>query len=189
MNAQYKHKLKKNLRLLCLMLSMVLMANYLNAESVHLGADPVSKEDVIRLLAPEDDMPIKTRGIRLHGGEEKSIQLQEPRALSMEIYFEFDSANLTSKAIEQLSPVGEALRSNELAGLSFVLEGHTDATGEDSYNMQLSERRAQSVKRFFVNQYQLSSNRIQAYGKGETELLNQANPKDGMNRRVKIIAQ
>jgi outer membrane protein OmpA-like peptidoglycan-associated protein len=172
-----------------LILCMLLTANFSYAESVHLGKAVVSKEEVIRLLAPADDMPINTRGIRLHGEKEKSIQLPSPRALSMEIYFEFDSANLTNKAIEQLAPVAEALRSNELAGLSFVLEGHTDATGEDGYNMRLSEQRAQSVKNFFVNQYQLPNSRIQAYGKGETELLDQNNPAGGMNRRVKIIAQ
>ncbi len=175
---------------LAFIIVLIFMASYVFPESVHLGKSEVSKEEVIQLLAPRDEFAaVKTRGIRLHGQEDRSIEMPTERALSMEIYFEFNSANLTQKAKSQLVPVGEALRSNELSGLQFTLEGHTDAVGNSIYNMELSKRRALSVKQFFVTQFQVSDNRIQALGKGETELLNAIDPGNGVNRRVKIIAQ
>ncbi len=186
MNVQYLHVFLK----LALIILLIFMASYVFPESIHLGKSEVSKEEVIQLLAPQDEFAaVKTRGIRLHGQEDRSMDIPTARALSMEIYFDFNSADLTQKAKNQLIPVGEALRSDELSGLEFTLEGHTDAIGDNAYNMQLSKRRALSVKQFFVTRFQVSDHRIQALGKGETELLDSGDPKNAVNRRVKIIAQ
>ena len=105
------------------------------------------------------------------------------------MYFDFDSAVLTESARQQLYPVGEALQSNELANLEFTLEGHTDAAGEDSYNLSLSEQRARAVMEYFVNEFAVAPERIIAQGKGESELLDYENPNSGVNRRVRIVAE
>lgn len=159
-------------------------------ETVHLGKSEVSKEEVIDLLSPKQNGQLKTRGLRLHGEQPKQTMAESAaRALSLEVYFEFDSANLTPEAMQQLAPVGEALRSNELSNVDFTLEGHTDAAGDYNYNLGLSEQRAQSVKRFFVENYALSPERVEALGKGEAELIDNTNPTSGVNRRVTIIAE
>ena len=90
--------------------------------------------------------------------------------------------------MQQLSPVGEALASNELSSVEFTLEGHTDAAGDADYNLTLSERRAQSVKSYFTDNYALEPGRVEAMGKGESELIDRSNPNSGVNRRVTIIA-
>ncbi len=180
-------------------LGMVLLATlaspaWAEAEgTVHLGKSEVSKEQVIRLLKPEQKPALLTRGLRVHR-EDSDSQIAEsqkpsPKSLSLEVYFEFNSAQLSPEAIEQLAPVGEALQSQELSSLEFTLEGHTDASGDENYNLTLSEQRANSVKRFFMDRFALSEERLKAKGKGESELIEGTPPTSGINRRVTIIAQ
>ncbi|GAA3965540.1 OmpA family protein [Allohahella marinimesophila] len=166
------------------------------ADTVHLGTQPISSEEVIRLLAPEKMPVLLTRGLRVHerDAEEKYSGTELPevpvaKSLSMEVYFEFNSVELTPEAIKQLFPVGGALESDQLANLEFTLEGHTDAIGDEAYNLQLSEQRAASVRRFFLEQFELSFTRIRAEGRGESQLIEGAPPASGVNRRVTIIAQ
>jgi outer membrane protein OmpA-like peptidoglycan-associated protein len=109
-------------------------------------------------------------------------------ALSVELIFAYNSADLTEAAKQQLKPIGEALSSGKLENLSFVVEGHTDAVGSQTYNKTLSEERAASVKQFLVSAYNLDTTRIQVVGKGKTDLLDPRNPSSEVNRRVRIIA-
>ncbi len=109
-----------------------------------------------------------------------------PPSISMEINFGYNSAQLTDQAIQQLAPLGQALQSPELAGLSFMLEGHTDASGPDDYNMALSQKRAQSVGQFLYQYYGVDPTKLNIIGRGESALLDPANPTSGANRRVSI---
>jgi outer membrane protein OmpA-like peptidoglycan-associated protein len=67
------------------------------------------------------------------------------------------------------------------------VEGHTDSTGKDSYNMNLSRERAQSVKDYLVNQ-QIMAARISTKGYGETRPIATNDSANGraQNRRVEI---
>ena len=67
------------------------------------------------------------------------------------------------------------------------MEGHTDASGTENYNMILSKKRAGAVKNYLIKYYNISANRLLAKGKGETALLNNALPDSAANRRVRII--
>ena len=188
----YTTKLKAASSLLVIFISTVMLSVSANAETndtVHLGKAEVSKQQIIELLSPNANGAPKTRGLRLHKKEESVDVSNTARALSLEVYFQFNSADLTADAVQQLRPVGEALSSNELANLEFTLEGHTDASGDENYNLTLSERRAETVKKYFVENYSLSPDRVQAEGKGEAELIDALNPISGVNRRVTIIAQ
>lgn len=108
-------------------------------------------------------------------------------ALSMEIIFGYNSAELTAEAKEQLKPVGEALASEKLKNLSFVVEGHTDAVGGQAYNKTLSEERAAAVKQFLVKTFNIEPSHIQIIGKGKSDLLDPNNPDSEVNRRVRIV--
>jgi outer membrane protein OmpA-like peptidoglycan-associated protein len=110
-------------------------------------------------------------------------------AISQEINFGYNSAELTDLAKDYLKPVGEAMASEKLKSLDFVVEGHTDAVGGYAYNLNLSEERAASVKRFLVDTYHIEPYRIQIIGKGKSGLLDPKNPESEVNRRVKIIAK
>jgi outer membrane protein OmpA-like peptidoglycan-associated protein len=103
------------------------------------------------------------------------------------VTFEFDSAIVGPKAVPTLATLGRALGNPSLKGATFLIGGHTDAAGSDSYNQSLSERRAEAVKIFLAEQFKLSPDRLLAIGFGSSKLKNTAHPLAAENRRVQIV--
>jgi outer membrane protein OmpA-like peptidoglycan-associated protein len=68
------------------------------------------------------------------------------------VTFEFDSDKLTAPAKENLSQFAKALLDPQLKGQKFEIDGHTDASGAEQYNLGLSERRANAVVGFLASQ-------------------------------------
>jgi peptidoglycan-associated lipoprotein len=64
------------------------------------------------------------------------------------IHFEFDKASLTPEAQRQLSTLADCIKK---ANSKLTLEGHADERGTDEYNLQLSNRRAASVKKYLTD--------------------------------------
>ncbi|MDY7230543.1 OmpA family protein [Hyalangium rubrum] len=100
------------------------------------------------------------------------------------ISFGFNESNLTSEAQSRLSTLAECLKAS---GEKVTLEGHADERGTEEYNLQLSNRRAASVKRYLTD-LGIASNRLQAVGFGETRPLSTASDEEawGQNRRVEF---
>src|SRR5882672_2421059 len=73
---------------------------------------------------------------------------KERPSIDLEINFEYNSDRISSAAMPQVTALGQALSSADLKGNTFVLAGHTDGKGGDTFNQGLSERRAEAVKRF-----------------------------------------
>jgi outer membrane protein OmpA-like peptidoglycan-associated protein len=69
----------------------------------------------------------------------------------------------------------------------FILAGHTDAKGSETYNQGLSERRADSVKRFLAENYGIEARDLLTVGYGQKQLKNSENPFAGENRRVQVV--
>lgn len=65
---------------------------------------------------------------------------------SFRLQFRINSDRLDPKTIPFLDTIGELLHREELQGYSFVVEGHTDASGSEVYNRDLSQRRAEAVR-------------------------------------------
>jgi outer membrane protein OmpA-like peptidoglycan-associated protein len=107
--------------------------------------------------------------------------------VDLEINFDYDSAALTPRTEPQLNNLGKALTSSELAGSVFMLGGHTDAKGSDEYNQTLSERRAETVKRFLIERYRVPAANLVSAGYGKKGLKNAADPYAAENRRVEIV--
>lgn len=114
-------------------------------------------------------------------------QEQAFMAVALEVRFTFDSANLTAQAKQVLDALGEALMAQQSADFAFRIEGHTDSVGSEVYNLSLSERRAAAVKHYLSANHGVPVQRLQAQGKGESELYDPANPESGANRRVQIV--
>ena len=66
------------------------------------------------------------------------------------------------------------------------VEGHADASGSDTYNLSLSERRSRAVHAYLVSIHKVDARRLQYVGKGESELFDPRNPTSGVNRRVEF---
>jgi outer membrane protein OmpA-like peptidoglycan-associated protein len=153
-------------------------------EKVFDGAS-VTSSDLVDALTPLDE-PVRTRGIGVERDEAPAGPPREAKA-SLLITFETNSAALTGQARRTLDVVGEALQSPKLADFRFSIQGHADPRGNPEKNLQLSQLRAESVRAYLVTHKQIQDERLQAIGKGDTELMNRANPIAPENRRVTIV--
>jgi outer membrane protein OmpA-like peptidoglycan-associated protein len=108
---------------------------------------------------------------------------------AIHVTFAFNSARLTSETIPTLRNLGEALQRGELEATCIQIEGHTDSIGSDDYNLRLSQRRAESVIRYLVNDMGVEADRLIAIGKGEQEPIadNAGDAGRQKNRRVQIV--
>lgn len=154
------------------------------AQETNIGSEVLNKGQFIDLLSAPEAPPLVTRGIRMHDVTER--EPSPAAAISMQAHFEYNSDALTSSAKDQLKGLGEALESEQLRSLSFLIEGHTDAAGTEQYNQELSLRRAASVKRYLTNNFRVSPEKLLIKGKGEESLWNKTDPMSWENRRVSI---
>jgi len=102
------------------------------------------------------------------------------------ILFGVDKSALQPNAKQNIDNLAASL--NKYPDTDIMVIGHTDASGSDTYNMKLSERRAESVKDYAVSQG-VTLSRLKTVGKGETEPIASNDTADGMglNRRVEIV--
>ena len=80
--------------------------------------------------------------------------------VDIQIFFDFDSAEILPQARPSLDELGKALSDPRLAGGTFLIAGHTDAKGSDAYKLALSQRRADSVKAFLIQIYHVDGGRL-----------------------------
>ncbi|WP_269618903.1 OmpA family protein [Zhongshania sp. BJYM1] len=101
------------------------------------------------------------------------------------VNFELNSAKLTMNAETILNDVAATLTSSP--GFNVELQGHTDSSGSDSYNMNLSQNRAKSVKNYLVGSG-VESSRLTATGYGEEQPIASNETSEGRaeNRRVEL---
>jgi outer membrane protein OmpA-like peptidoglycan-associated protein len=155
------------------------------------SADP---ETIVRALMPKPGAQGQItrsfssggpkRGIEVEGGEEKE---QAPPRIDLYVHFEYDQSALTmSDARLTLDALGKALKDTRLASMKFEIIGHTDARGNDGYNLDLSRRRAEAVRQYLVQFHGVEAARLKAEGKGRSQLKDPARPDDAINRRVEI---
>ena len=128
--------------------------------------------EILRSLA-------KIRYLPEHGGPGATVDLY--------ISFELNSANLPPESARQLDELALAITAQNLSGQKVRIAGHTDARGNNKYNLDLSLRRAQSVLGYLVDKHDLSAERFEVVGFGEKYLKNPLSPEADENRRVEIV--
>lgn len=101
------------------------------------------------------------------------------------LQFDVDSYELQSGSYDNLLELSEVLKKYE--NTNILVEGHTDATGDDAYNQTLSENRASTVENYLIEQG-IKAGRISAVGYGEDQPLQDNSTKAGRqaNRRVEV---
>jgi OmpA-OmpF porin, OOP family len=106
--------------------------------------------------------------------------------LSDEILFDVDQADLKPGGMQQLARVSEFLRQNP--DRNVLIEGHTDSSAPDAYNLALSQRRANAVEDFLITQG-VDPTRISAVGYGEQLPIATNDSAAGRqaNRRVELV--
>lgn len=109
-------------------------------------------------------------------------RLRPADGFDLRVKFDYNSANLASEARSNLDEFVRALRDPRLSGTHFVVEGHTDGTGSDSFNLDLSMRRASSVVHYLAERG-VEATRLEAKGYGKQKPL-VSDPMSAENRRV-----
>jgi len=177
-------KIRLGISALMLWIGITFIASNPQAAEVQNFGDRVpSPGEFIEALTPGEATAPKMRGIKpINPAASKT-----PNAVSMELTFEFNSANLSGSAKRTLNNLGGALQDQELKAYRFRIEGYTDSKGSAVYNQRLSEQRAQSVKAYLVGRLGIESRRLEAVGKGETDPLDPNDPENPANRRVQIV--
>ncbi len=101
------------------------------------------------------------------------------------IRFNYNSAELTEPSKKILDNVADVLV--KLGEIKIEIQGHTDSDGSESYNQDLSERRAASVRDYLILKG-ISSNRLSSKGMGESKPIADNSTKEGKaaNRRIEF---
>jgi outer membrane protein OmpA-like peptidoglycan-associated protein len=107
--------------------------------------------------------------------------------IDLEIQFDYNSAQISKSSTQAVQELGKALSNPNLKGSTFVVAGHTDGIGGDAFNQDLSERRADTIKRYLVDRYGITGSDLVTVGYGKTKLKDATNPADPVNRRVQVV--
>ena len=128
----------------------------------------------------EDGCPDET-------GKKKLVVVKRERIeINDKIFFAYDSDRILPRSYELLDNVA-AVINDHIEIPAIFIEGHTDADGKDQYNLDLSDRRAKSVRAYLIDKG-VADERLQAEGFGETKPIAENATEDGkaQNRRVEF---
>jgi len=128
-----------------------------------------------------------TRSLSATEREEIATIVKDKPKIDLEINFDYNSADISAKSLPSVQALGRALSNPDLKGSTFVVAGHTDAVGGETYNQDLSERRADSIKRHLVEKFAIAGTDLVTVGYGKTKLKDPAHPTAEVNRRVQVV--
>jgi len=165
-----------------------------------------TQEGIVRgLTEPLPVQPLKTRSwsrsLRAIIVEEKagkevteetvvSSTSQAP-SVNLKILFDYDSHRIRPDSYDILNELGKAVTTELLIDRRITIKGHTDSDGSDAYNLKLSLNRAMAVKKFLVENFSVSGERLRVVALGEAlPLVPNISPENKqLNRRVEILAE
>jgi outer membrane protein OmpA-like peptidoglycan-associated protein len=179
------------------------------------AGDEVTEQQILKALAPAEKKPLtrglsvgppadpatlaaegkfvqtirgrNTRSLSVSEREEIAAIVKDKPKIDLEINFEYNSADISAKSLPAVQALGRALTNADLKGSTFVVAGHTDAAGGESYNQDLSERRADSIKRYLVDKYGITGTDLVTVGYGKSKLKDPSQPMAEVNRRVQVV--
>ena len=128
-----------------------------------------------------------TRSLSVSEREEIATLARDKPNIDLEITFDYNSADISVRSLPAVQALGKALTNPDLKGSTFIVAGHTDATGGESYNQELSERRADSIKRYLTEKYGIAGTDLVTVGYGKSKLKDPNAPTAEANRRVQVV--
>jgi outer membrane protein OmpA-like peptidoglycan-associated protein len=127
-----------------------------------------------------------TRSLSNSEREEIATIVKDKPKIDLEINFDYNSADISAKSLASVQTLGRALTNPDLKGSTFIVAGHTDAAGGEAYNQDLSERRADSIKKYLVEKFGIAGTDLVTVGYGKSKLKDPSNPLADVNRRVQV---
>lgn len=172
---------------------------YLASQSIELAEQTIALRSAERELAQVDNQRtqarLESREAQLKRQQEEIRSLQENLNARQtdrgtlvtfgDVLFDLDSTQIKPGGLRDIQKLADFL--NEREERQVIIEGYTDSTGSESYNQQLSERRAQAVERALIRMG-VDPSRLVTRGYGEQfPVASNDNPSGrAMNRRVEV---
>jgi OmpA-OmpF porin, OOP family len=167
---------------------------YLNQDKtwdIPKGLDPGAKLNSLVFSVQLDDgkSHFMMTNLRLGVGapDTRNKILKENKWVTHGILFDVNSATIKPESYGTLKEMANVLK--EFPDLKVKIVGHTDADGKDADNLDLSKRRAASVKAMLAKEFGIDQSRMETDGKGESEPIDKNDTPAGKanNRRVEFI--
>ena len=131
-------------------------------------APPAPPPPVIKKPAPVMEKPVEKISMTLH------------------FEFDFDKAVVRPEAHDDATKIADSMKKYSKANV--LLEGHTDSKGNEDYNMNLSKRRAESVKNYLVENFNVDASRISTIGYGESNPISTNDTPAGRQSNRRVVA-
>ena len=172
--------------LLCIILSAVMIAETANAQDK--PQFPTTRKGIAEELGKSPKNPLgQSKSLRDPKGIPSEIVQDSPRVGAL-IQFDHNSDAIKPESYPLLKEFGLVFQ-KDLPDAIVMIEGHTDSTGSDDYNLLLSQRRADAVKKYLKSEFQLDENRLITKPYGKSHPIASNNDEDGraLNRRVEFV--
>ncbi len=130
---------------------------------------------------PNQNLPIKPVNKPIVNAPVDTSDLKQ-----FSVLFDFDSANLKNNKSAGLDGMASFIQSYPRTNMT--VEGHTDSRGSDSYNLTLSQKRANTVKNILVDKYGMNPSRLRAVGYGETMPIDTNDTEEGRQNNRRVVA-
>jgi len=192
--------LNKAIKIACT--SLLLQSQLCVGEVIMYDKQPPSAEEMGNILFStpardngQNELPgkVKSRSISFghkaaYQPEKNPIPMEEAsvNSIGLPIQFSYNSAKIMSKSTPFLDQIGKMMNLENYRNENLLIEGQTDASGSDKYNKALSEKRAQAVKSYLVDNFQVSPEKLFISGRGEENPLPDTAPNASVNRRVQF---
>jgi OOP family OmpA-OmpF porin len=114
------------------------------------------------------------------------VAIPEKVSITLLVEFDFDKAAVKPQYHSDIEKVANFLQAYPKT--TGVLEGHTDSIGSEEYNMNLSQRRAESVKTYIVEKFNIDASRLSTIGHGESKPVASNETDAGREKNRRVIA-
>ncbi|UWQ57899.1 OmpA family protein [Leisingera caerulea] len=152
------------------------------------GTGAVSAEDLAAALAAQEAPQVDRRFSLAQVRNIDAVRRLVPVINVDSVNFDTGSAVIRPQEAEELAALGNALREliDRSPGEVFLIEGHTDAVGAATYNLALSDRRAETVALALTEYFDVPPENMVVQGYGESDLAVQTLDAERVNRRVAV---
>lgn len=137
------------------------------------------------VLDSVDKCPNTPKGIKVDSTG-CPVAIPQKVSITLLVEFDFDKTVVRPQYHNDIEKVANFL--NAYPDTNAILEGHTDSVGTDEYNMKLSGRRAESVKKYLVEKFNIDAARISTKAYGESKPVATNDTAEGRQRNRRVVA-
>ena len=145
--------------------------------------------DLAKALFPQGESEGEAPRMRGLGPKPEAASPPRPVAVALKVQFATNSDVILPPYYAQLDALGQVLAQPQYAAYRLQIEGHTDSVGADQTNQVLSQKRAESVKRYLLHHFSLNPAQLSAVGYGKSQPIASNETAEGRrkNRRVQVV--